>query len=52
MSEIDEKQKPTNELYRLQFSVAYGRIKNPAELRKAKLRVNEILGHEFFKGVK
>ena len=48
---MSEKQKPTTELYRLMYSICMGKITNPDELRKAKFRVNEIRGFNFFKGM-
>lgn len=52
MSEINEKQKPTTELYRLNYLIALSKNATLAEVRKAKRRVNEILKVEFYRGVK
>lgn len=49
---VAEGQKPTTELYRLNYLITLNKKATPAEKRKAKLRVNEIRGFEFYKGVK
>ena len=49
---MGEQQKETTELYRLNYLIALDKKTTPAEKRKAKLRVNEIRGFEFYKGLK
>lgn len=50
---VAERQKPTTELYRLNYLIStLDKKANSAEKRKAKLRVNEIRGFEFYKDVK
>jgi hypothetical protein len=48
---IDEKQKKTTELYRLNYLITLDKNATPDEVRKAKLRVNEIRGFEFYKDI-
>ena len=49
---MSEAQKPTTELYRLMYDIAFDNLETPDEIREAKLRVNEIRGFEFFKEIK
>lgn len=49
---MNERQKKTTELYRLNYLIVLDEKATPAEKRKAKLRVNEIRGFEFYKDVK
>lgn len=52
MGEINEKQKKTTELYRLMYLRAFDKDATPKEKRRAGLRINEIRGFEFIKGLK
>jgi len=48
---MNESQKPTTELYRLMYDIAFNRNLTPDEIREAKLKVNELRGFNFFKEV-
>jgi len=47
-----ERQKETTELYRLNYTIVFDKKATPVEIRRAKLRVNEIRGFEYYKDVK
>ena len=48
---INEHQKPTTELYRLNYLIVLDGKASPAEVRKAKRRVNEIRKFKYYKDI-